>query len=78
MSPALQAVHIRARVLLAVGLNDIFIPAAQQREFATRHPGYTRTLLLPPGGIAWLHGRVSAAGIRAVAAAERRLVAGLR
>jgi hypothetical protein len=78
MSPALHARQIRARVLLAVGVNDIFIPWAQEQEFAARHPGYTRKLLLPSGAIVWLHGKTSAAGVREVAAAERELVAGLR
>jgi dipeptidyl aminopeptidase/acylaminoacyl peptidase len=78
LSPALHAHAIRARVLLAVGVNDIFIPWAQQQEFAARHPGYTRILRLPVGPIAWLHGTTTAAGEAEVAAAERRLVAGWR
>jgi acetyl esterase/lipase len=73
MSPALQAKHIRARVLLAVGTNDIFVPEAQLLEFANRHPGYTRLLMLPVGGIVWLHGKTTARGIQEATRAEREL-----
>jgi acetyl esterase/lipase len=73
LSPALQAKRIRARVLLAVGANDIFVPPAQLLEFAHRHPGYTRLLMLPIGGIVWLHGKTTAQGIHEVDRAERQL-----
>jgi acetyl esterase/lipase len=73
VSPALQAKRIRARVLLAVGTNDIFVPRAQLLEFAKRHPGYTRVMMLPVGGIVWLHGKTTAQGIHDVARAEREL-----
>jgi acetyl esterase/lipase len=77
LSPALQTRRIKARVLLALADNDIFIPWAQQREFADRHHGYTDVLRLPVGRIVWLHGTTTAQGLAFVSQAERRLTASL-
>jgi acetyl esterase/lipase len=78
LSPALHARQITARVLLATAENDIYIPWAQAREFAARHPGSTQTLLLPVGRLGFVHGTTTARGMAQVAQAERRLIAGLR
>lgn len=77
LSPALQARRIKARLLLALADNDIFIPWAQQRELASRHRGYTDVLRLPVGRIVWLHGTTTPQGVAQVSQAERRLTAGL-
>ncbi len=77
LSPALQAARVRARVLLAIATNDIFIPWAQASGFAAARPAGTSILRLPVGKLVFVHGTTTTAGLQMVARAERRLVAGL-
>jgi acetyl esterase/lipase len=77
LSPALQAQHIRARVLLAVAADDVLIPWSQLTGFASRRPRRTRIIQVPPGPVHWVHGTTTPAGVQQVARAAFRLTAGL-
>jgi dipeptidyl aminopeptidase/acylaminoacyl peptidase len=77
LSPALQAKRIRARVLLAIASNDIFVPWAQAQLFDQRRPADTHIVRLPVGRLVFVHGTTTAAGLQMVDRAERQLVAGL-
>ena len=79
MSAVAQARRIRARLLLATARRDIVIPLAQARELRRavhRHHAraYVDLLTLAPGSMPWVHAPVSAAALRRLYAAERRLV----
>jgi acetyl esterase/lipase len=73
-SPIGHASDIHARLLLAHLRTDPVIGAALSRRMAAARPG-AELLVLEPGAVSWVHGRVSGASMASLARAERDLMA---
>lgn len=62
-SPLTYAAQTRAQILMVSAENDPLIAPWQAQMYAARKPG-TKTVLLPPGDVRWIHSDVSPAALR--------------
>ena len=68
-SPLAYAAQTRAQILMVHAENDPLIAPWQAQMYAALKPG-TRTVLLPPGDVRWIHSDVSYHSRRCAAAAS--------
>ncbi len=75
-SPALHGARMGARLLLGTAETDQLVPARQMDYMKEARPDATRTMVLGPGDIDWVHGQVSQQALDEFWAAEEELARG--
>ena len=75
-SPLGFAAAIRAPVLLVYGADDALVPLSQGRRMHAALGAHSTLLTLRAGGEPFVHGTVTAKGMRRVARREARLLHG--